>query len=102
MIPRYRDTSWVNLCVTWIGEESTAFVSSPSSCNITAHRICRKEENVSVTTGTQQYCMSFMRFDFSGDEVTGNDTTCMAINFYQIEHFMTIIGLDFPFFYLAI
>src|SRR5690606_39768850 len=79
MVACHGNTSWVNLCITRIGKESTTFVSSPCSRYVTTHCICRKEEYVSISTSTQQYRMSLVSFYFSRNHVTRNDTPRMSV-----------------------
>src|SRR5436190_18366921 len=68
MIARNRDASRVDLCITWISEESTFPVCFPGRCYITAHSICREIKNVAVSSYAKKHSVTKMSFEFACDE----------------------------------
>ena len=42
--------------------------------------ICGEVEDISVTAGSEHHRVGNMRFDFSSDQVSNDDTACLAVN----------------------
>ena len=57
VITANRNARRVNLCKAWITECSTTLVRAPCSCHVATHRIGRKEEHVTITTGAKHNSM---------------------------------------------
>src|SRR5690606_21028660 len=95
MVSRNRNTGWVNLCITRICKISPSFMDFPRSGNITSHCVCRKEENVSVTTRSNNYSVCRMSFYFTCNQIASNNPSCFSIYNYQIQHFVAVVRSDF-------
>src|SRR5690554_2071871 len=91
MVPADRNTGRVDLCVTGVAKESTPFVGTPGSRDITAHGIGRQEKDVPVTSCAQQYRMCLMGLDRSGNHVPGNNPACMSVDGHQVEHLVPVV-----------
>src|SRR5690606_6797177 len=89
MVSGNRDTGRVNLCKTWITKECTLFMCFPGSSNITTHRIGRKVEYVTISTGADKYCMAEVALQLTGNQVAGYNTACFTVYFYHFQHLMT-------------
>src|SRR4051812_28170409 len=90
------------LCETWIAEISTFFMSFPDSSNVTTHGIGRKIKYISITAAAQQHSMTKMSFQFTCDQISCNDATCLSINRYNFKHLMTRIHFHIAQCYLSL
>ena len=76
----------MDLCEVRIAKEGSFFIYLPGCAAIGIHCIGGKEENVSVSAGGDDYGMAKMPLKLSADQVSCNDTPCLAINDHQVHH----------------
>ena len=97
----YGNTGRVYLSESGIGKISAFFIALHGSQSVRTHSIGREEERASVTAGCDYHGVSGVTFDFSGDEVTGDDTACASVDDDEVEHFMTREKFHRAFFHLT-
>ena len=83
-----RNTSRVNLRVARISEIGALSVSPPRSRSVAPHRIRGEEENVSVSTSTQNNAVGRMRLKLTCCHIASNDALGMTILQDKLDHFM--------------
>src|SRR4030095_2523378 len=88
MITRYRYASGMYLSKARISEIGALLMCFPYSGSITAHCICRKEEYISISATAEKNGMTKMTFNFSGDKISRNNSSCLSINDHHFMHFM--------------
>ncbi len=88
-----RDTGGVDLGKAGICKESALAVCLHCGRTIGIHCIGGKEIGVSVTAGSKDNGMCAEALNFTGNEVTGDDTLCLTVNYHKIKHFMPGITL---------
>ena len=93
LVTMYRNTSRVNLNVCRVSEYSTLAVARDSSCTVTTHSIGRQEVSVTITTGSDNYCVSGKAFQFTCYKIFSDDTAGTSVNDNHILHFIT--GIQF-------
>ena len=93
LVTVYRNTSRVDLNVCRVSKYGTLAVARNSSRTVTTHSVCRQEVSVSVTTGSDNYCVSGETFQFTCYKVFGNDTAGTSVNDDNVLHF--IAGVKF-------
>ena len=76
----------MDLREAWIGKERPFFVGAIRRRDIAAARICRKIEDVAISTGREHDGVAHMSLDFSGDETARNDALGVAIDQNEVEH----------------
>src|SRR5690606_39797897 len=52
-----------------------------------------KEVYVPIPSGSDYYRMGRVALNFTGYQISGNDTTCLAIYFYHVQHFVSVVHL---------
>ena len=65
-------------------------MSTPCSSDVAGHRVRRKEEYVSVTTGGQDDCVCSVRCDLARHQVTHNDSGTTTVNDHCVDEFGAI------------
>src|ERR1700737_2220975 len=88
MISRNRNACWMYLSETGITKKCTFLMRLPYSRHITSHGIGGEIKNISITAGAQQYCMSKIALQFTGYQITHDNSPCLAIDIHHIQHFM--------------
>src|SRR5690606_20281565 len=96
------DTGGVDLRVAWVGKECTPLVGTPSSRNVTPHSVGGEEKYIAISARAQQYGMGLVRLDRTRYHVARNDTPCVTVDGYQVQHFMPVIGFYGTFVDLAV
>src|SRR4029453_5661034 len=76
----------MNLRVARIREERSALVRAPRGGDVRVDRVCRQVIGGAVAAGAQKNCMSGVSFNRTGDEVTDDDSACLSVDGYQVEH----------------
>ena len=97
----YRDTSRVNLNVCRVSEYSTLAVARDSSCTVTTHSVGRQEVSVTITTGSDNYCVSGEAFQFTCYKIFSDDTAGTSVNDHHILHFITSVQFYSTYVYLT-
>ena len=92
----------MNLCVAWVSEPSTLAVALESSRTVAAHSICRKEVCVTVTAGTDNYCVGSEALYLTCNKVTCDDTACTTVDDDNVKHLVTCIQLNGTLVYLVV
>src|ERR1035437_1141464 len=88
MVASNRNAGRMNLCEARIAEECTFFMRLPDRSGIAAHGVGGEIKNISVTTGTKQNSMAEMPFEFSCNQIPGDNSSCFSVNKYHIQHFV--------------
>src|ERR1700742_4739416 len=96
MVARDGNTGGMYLGEAGIAEIGPSPMRFPCCCNIAAHGIGGKIEDVAISAAGQQDCMSEMPFQFAGDQVAGDDAACFSVDDDDIEHLMARKHLDTP------
>src|ERR1044072_4969543 len=91
MLAGNRDTGRVDLCITRVAEVSALPGSFPGGCYVGAHRVGREEEHVAVTAAGQQYCMTEVAFQLTGDQIAGDDAAGFTVDLYDVQHFVAAV-----------
>ena len=81
----------MDLYITGISKSSTFFVCLPGSTYIGSHCHGRQEEYIAISTGCKNYSMCTVSLCFSGNDISYNNTPCLAINEDQVQDFQTRI-----------
>src|SRR5699024_1547800 len=89
-----RDAGRVDLRVAGVGEVRTLAVCAPVRGDVAPHGVGRQVENVAVPTGGQDHGIGEVRLDLTGDHVTGDDATCLAVHDDEFEHLVAGMHLD--------
>ena len=84
----HRNTSRVDLNIRRICHVSTLTVALNGSCAVAAHSVSREEISISITSGSNHYGIGCETFKLTGNEVLGDNTTCMAVNDNNVFHFI--------------
>ena len=95
------DTGGVNLNIRGVSKVSTLTIALNSSGTVTTHSVCREEVSVTITTSSDNNCVSREALQLTSAEVLGNDTASTAINDDYILHFVTGIELYLTSVYLT-
>ena len=80
----------MNLSVTGISHTCTAFVCAVSRSDIATLCICREEEDVAITTRSEDDRITGMTRNLPSRHVPNNDPLSMTIYFNQVEHLVAI------------
>src|SRR5690606_7168434 len=84
----------VNLSKAGIGEIGTTAMGTPNGGGIAAPAIGGEEKHIGVTTRAYDHAIRFMGFDFTIEQVAGDDATAHAIVGHHIQHLMAVKHLD--------
>lgn len=91
----------MNLSISRVGEVSAFLVNLDGCGSVGTHGVGRQEEGVAVAPGADNNGVSGKAFDFTGNQVTGDDATCLAIDDDQVEHFIAGVQFYRPFVHLT-
>ena len=91
--PIDRDASRVDLCEAGIGHGSALLVGLPCSRHIGSHGVGGQEKDVAVTTGAQKHGVGTVAFQFSGDQVAGDDPSRLSVDHHKVHHLVSRIHL---------
>ena len=91
----------MNLSVTRVSHVGAFSGGLPGSSNAATHGVSGKVENVDVTTGGQDDCVTPMRLDITIDHVTAGNTLGNTINHDQVKHLTAFVKFNRAGFYLA-
>ena len=69
-----------------ITEERATFVSAIGGGDVATAGIGRKEKNIAVTPGCENYGIARESIDFAGAKVAGDDSLGVTINQNKVEH----------------
>ena len=89
----HRNTGRVDLRETGIREAGTLAVALESGRTVRSHRVGRKEEHVAVTARSDHYGVCAETLQFTGHQISGDDTSRLAVLDHDVEHLVTGIAL---------
>ena len=95
MFARHRNTGWVNLGETRIGEQCAAFMGAVGCRHVAALGVGRKIKYIAITARAQHHCVARVGFDFARDHIAGDNAPRFAINHHNVEHFGARVHLHF-------
>src|SRR5690554_1801160 len=81
----------MDLRIAGIGKKRSFFMYLPRCRGIGSHGIGGKEVYVSIASRSDYYGMGRMALDFTRYQVTGNNTACLAIYLYYVQHFVSVV-----------
>src|SRR5690606_29215797 len=67
---------------------------APCSGGVGPFGICRKEKHVAIATGTKQHGVGAVRFNLASDQITGNDSACLAVDDHDVKQFGPVVHFD--------
>src|SRR5438270_5296488 len=76
----------MNLGETRITKKGATFVSAIGGGDVAAAGVGRKEKNIAVTAGRENYGIAGKSIDFAGAKLAGDDSPGVTIDEDEVEH----------------
>src|SRR5258706_14104505 len=80
----------MDLSKTGVAKQGPLFMGSPRRRYVASFCIGRQIKYVAVTSCAQDYRMGAVGFNFTCDQVTRDDPSCLSIGNHYIEHFAAV------------
>ena len=93
LVTVYRDTGGVNLSEAGIGEIRAFLIALNRGGAVAVHSVRRKEICIAISSGCDDDRVCSETFEFTCNEIAGNNSLGLSVDDYEIEHFVTGIAL---------